>query len=126
MLSAAVNILEKNLKDLLEQYSEPAAYDGAYEAYLSQYTPPSGDVGNFLGPTGPGSMHQAKSDADKYAEAFSKAFSKKIAQDMSGPLAKAIHDFVKEIGITIVVKGSITSPMGPCTGTILPTDVTIS
>ena len=64
-----------------------------------------------------------------------KEFGKVASQEMAGDIAKLIssevHDFVKEMMITVnnaPVLPTVVSPMGPCTGTltIMPTFFQIS
>lgn len=56
----------------------------------------------------------------------------KFATAAAPATAKAIHDFVKEIGIMVTVSGTIVAPPlppalpgGPAAGVINPTDITI-
>jgi hypothetical protein len=58
---------------------------------------------------------------DKQAKKYAKAFADTVAGDM----AKAIHDFVKEIGIQISVPPSVIAPSGPVSGMIPMTSFTI-
>lgn len=111
MLSTAKPILQNDLKSILEK----AAYDAYMELYQKN------------------KVSEAKSDSDtKDAhEKIAKAFSKTFASKAAAPVATAIHDFVKEIGISCTIPPSVISPItpfipgGPCSGTIPPTSFTI-
>ena len=104
MLSTAKQLLQMNLLNILK------------EAYMTQYQPdPS------LG------------SCDSEAKTSMEQVAIKFAQKASGPVADAIYNFVKEIGINIVVPPSIiapplppTLPGGPCSGAIPMTNITIS
>ena len=112
MLSTAKPTLKNDLKKVLES----AAYDAYMELYQKN------------------KVAEAKSDSDaKDAhEKIAKAFSKTFADKACGPVANAIHDFVKEIGISCTIPPSVISPItpvipgGPCSGTIPPTSFSIS
>lgn len=103
MLSAALPMLQQNILKILK------------DAYMTQFSA-NGEAGSY--------------SASLQLEMEKKAmeFATKAAQ----PTAQAIHDFVKEIGITTTVSGTIvappmppTLPGGPCTGVINMTDVNI-
>lgn len=103
MLSTAKPILQMNLQKIL------------YDAYMTQYQPDP-------------SMNSCNTEAQISMEQAAIKF----AQKASGPTADAIYNFVKEIGITIMVPPSIISPPlppalpgGPCSGSIPPTNITI-
>ena len=113
MLSTNKPTLQNNIKIMLEK--------AVYKAYMVQYTP--------------NQISQASSYDDKIKnelEKKAKEFSKKFAENASEPVATAIYDFVKEIGIVITIPPSAiapplppTLPGGPCTGTIPMTNITI-
>ena len=111
MLSTAKPILQNDLKKLLES----AAYDAYMELLQKNQVSEAGNDGEI--------EKEHKKLADK--------FSKKFASTAAGPVATAIHDFVKEIGISCTIPPSVISPItpfipgGPCSGTIPPTSFTI-
>lgn len=96
-LAAAKPILEQKL------------FKAFYDAYMSQFES-NGEAGKHVG-TMQSNITQAAND-------FSKELSKQMAQ--------AIYDFVKEIGITATVSGTVIAPSGPCTGSLPPTSFTIT
>ena len=113
MLSIAKPTLQNSINSILER--------AAYEAYMTQYAPNQVSQASKFD-------NQIKSELEKKA----KDFSKKFAEKASGPVATAIHDFVKEIGIMITIPPSVIAPPlppvlpgGPCTGTIPMTNITI-
>lgn len=127
MLSVAVKSLESNLKTILKTYSEPAAY----EAYMTQYKDNINTEAEkrFSSEENSISNKDIRKSMEDNAEAFSKKFADEFSEGLSGPLAKAIYDFVKEIGITITINPSTvaSAPMGgPVSGIINPADVKIS
>ena len=79
-----------------------------YDAYMTQYNEDP-EIGSC--------NSEAKSELDKAA--------KKFASSLSGDMAQAIYDFVKEMSIQATVTGTIISPSGPCTGSMPPTSFTI-
>ena len=107
MLSTAKPTLQNSINSILEK--------AAYEAYMTQYEPNQvSQASNY--------DSEIKSELEKKADDFSKKFATKA----SGPVATAIHDFVKEIGIQInTVPPSVIAPSGPVTGTIPMTSFTI-
>lgn len=111
MLSTAKPILQNDLKKLLEI----AAYDAYMELLQKNQVPQAGN----------------DNDIKTKHEEIAKAFSKTFASTAAGPVATAIHDFVKEIGISCTIPPSVISPItpfipgGPCSGTIPPTSFTI-
>lgn len=113
MLSAAKPTLQNNIKSILEK--------AVYEAYMTQYA-----INQI--PQASSYDSKIKSELEKKA----KDFSKKFADIASEPVATAIYDFVKEIGIVITIPPLAiapplppTLPGGPCTGTIPMTNITI-
>ena len=113
MLSTAKPTLQNNIKSILEK--------AAYEAYMTQYAPNQISQASKYD-------DQIKSELEKKA----KDFSKKFAEKASNPVATAIYDFVKKIGIVITIPPSVIAPPlppalpgGPCTGTIPMTNITI-
>ena len=98
-LSAAKTKLEMDLKQAF------------FDAYMTQYEP------NNI-PQAAKYDNDTKIAMQKKADDFSISLSK--------DLATAIYDFVKEIGITVTLSGTVISPSGPCTGTIPITSFTIS
>lgn len=105
-LSASKPILKQDLQTLLEK--------AAYEAYLTQQN---------TGDCDPALASQLESDLKKAADTFAKKF----AETAADPLATAIHNFVKEIGIMATPKGTLISaaPGAPVAGVINMTDFTI-
>lgn len=110
-LEGAKPKLEQDLKKLLE--------DASYDADMSMIIEDA-SVDSRI-------MAKVKSVMD---EACRKK-AKKFAETAYKPLAQAIYDFVKEIGINLVPKGTLLSPPGitggPVTGTASTTtqDITI-
>ena len=104
MLSTAKPLLEQQLLKILT------------DAYMTQYEP------NKL-------LNASKYNTQIKADFQKKAL--KFAQQASGPVATAIYDFIKEIGITISIPPTIISPVtpitpgGPCSGVIPMTDIQI-
>lgn len=103
MLSAALLPLQNSLLQALK------------EAYMTQFTP-NGEAGKH-------SM-AAQSDMEQKALDF--------ATKAAPAASQAIYDFVKEIGITITVSGTIVAPPlppalpgGPATGVISPMEVSV-
>lgn len=99
----------------LEQDLKKAFKDAAYDAYMSQFK------SNSI-PEAQKYDNDTKNAMEKQAKDYAKAFSETLAGDM----AKAIHDFVKEIGIQInTIPPSVIAPSGPVTGMIPMTSFTI-
>lgn len=105
MLSPAEIILQQQLVKILK------------EAYMTQY-----EKNKVL-------------EASKYNSNIKTSFEKKandFANTAADPTAKAIHDFIKEIGITITIPPTIIAPTtiilpgGPCTGIIPMSNIQIS
>lgn len=111
MLSTAKPTLQNDLKKVMEA----AAYDAYMELFCKNQV----------------SEAKTDSDAKDAHEKIAKAFSKTFASKASGPVATAIHDFVKEIGISCTIPPSVISPItpvipgGPCSGTIPPTSFSV-
>lgn len=95
-LVAAKPQLQKDLKDLLEK--------ACYEAEMTAVTNSSA--------ANPEIMKYVNGVMDEAA----KAKAKKFAEVAYEPLAEAIHNFVKEIGIVLVPTGTLMSPTGPVSG----------
>lgn len=96
-LAGAKPILEQNL------------YKAFYDAYMTQY--------------------EANGEAQSHSSTMQSNITSaadKFAKELSKQMATAIHDFVKEIGITATVSGTVIAPSGPCTGSLPPTSFTIS
>lgn len=110
MLSTAKPTLESNIKQIL--------YDSLYNALKSMYSNSSLTEAVI--------NNAAKKEIDDASKKTAQIF----ADDASGPLADAIYDFVKSIGITATPKGTLISPGGmtpaPVTGSIVMSDFTIS
>lgn len=129
-LSAAKPLMEQNLKKDLNNIIK-SSFEKALEAALkkqneelNRVSKPSDDTGS-----------DAKKAAERALEEACKEFGKVASQEMAGDIAKLIssevHDFVKEMMITVnnaPVLPTVVSPMGPCTGTltIMPTFFQIS
>lgn len=106
MLSVAKPILQQQLLSILEA------------GYMSQFD------------------QNELADARKYDSDIKSRYNinaKKFAQKAAGPVATAIYNFVKEIGIMANVTGTITAPPappilpgGPCLGSIPLTGFMIS
>jgi hypothetical protein len=106
MLSVAKPILQQQLLSILEA------------GYMSQFN------------------QNELADARKYDSNIKSRYNnnaKKFAQTASGPVADAIYNFVKEIGIMATITGTITAPPappvlpgGPCFGSIPLTGFVIS
>lgn len=92
-LQGAKPKLEQDLKKLLE--------DASYEADMSMLQE-NGDVDPRIA---------AKVKKDMDAACRKKA--QKFAEKAYKPLAQAIYDFVKEIGINLVPKGTLIAPQAP-------------
>ena len=106
-LSASKIKLEQDLKKAFE--------DAAYEAYMTQFNSNKVVEAKSHDPLTKNSMEK---QAKKYAQAF--------ADTVAGDMAKAIHDFVKEIGIQInTIPPSVIAPSGPVSGMIPMTSFTI-
>lgn len=83
-------------------------YKAFHDAYMSQF--------------------QNNSEAGKYNNDSKKSIEKaadKFSQQLSKDMAQAIYDFVKEIGIEVIIPPTVISPSGPCTGSIPMTNFTI-
>lgn len=111
MLSAAKPTLQSQLQTIMEK--------SFYEAYLETFCK---------------SNTTSKSDgyASKAHDDMAKNFSKTMAEKAAEPVTTAIHNFVKEIGITLTVPASVIAPPappvlpgGPCSGIILLNNFTI-
>lgn len=104
MLSVAKTVLEQRLKLLLRT------------AFLTQF------AGNTLKPI-------AGFDPERLIEMTQLADD--FADEAAEPVAEAIYDFVKEIGINITIAPSLISPIvpplpgGPCTGIIPMSNIKI-
>ena len=128
-LSAAKPLMEQNLKSDLNSIIKDAFEKALYEALKAQ-SDDSDSVDN-----GPTSEADVKNRIDKKFKNASKKFAEVASKEMAGDIAKLIssevHDFVKEMMITVnnaPVLPTVVSPMGPCTGTItiMPTFFQIS
>lgn len=94
---------------------EQKLYTMLYNAYMTQYNsdPTLGSINIQI-------ENKMKDAANKFALKASPA------------VADAVYNFVKEIGITITVKGTIISPIlpnipgGPCTGVISSQNINIT
>ena len=113
MLSIAKPILQIQLLTILQE--------AAFKMYMEQYASNKVAEAKSHDPLIKSSM-----------ESQGQKFALKFAQSASGPVATAIHDFVKEIGIMITVPPSAIAPPlppalpgGPCSGTIPMTNITI-
>lgn len=110
MLSSAKPKLKSDLEKIL--------YDAMYEAYKTTFLESSITDGSI------------SKNADNEIETAAKKFADKASKTAAEPMATAIYDFVKSIGIMASPKGTLISPGGlvpaPVTGTILMTDFTIS
>lgn len=113
MLSVAKPILQLQLMTILQE--------AAYKMYMEQFASNKVTEAKAYDPMTKSSM-----------ESQGQKFALKFAQTAAGPVATAIHDFVKEIGIMITVPPSVIAPPlppalpgGPCSGTIPMTNITI-
>ena len=129
-LSAAKPLMEQNLKKDLNNIIK-SSFEKALEAALKKQNEELNKVSKPSDDTG----SNAKNAAEKALEEACKEFGKVASQEMAGDIAKLIssevHNFVKEMMITVnnaPVLPTVVSPMGPCTGTltILPTFFQIS
>lgn len=84
----------------------------AFEAYKTQINSGAAEGGT-----------QAFMDTKLNAAALK--FSQKFAQTAAGPMADAIYNFTKEIGINAVNVSTVVSPVGPCIGAIPMNNFTI-
>lgn len=108
MLSTAKKKLQDDLKSILKK--------SLYDAYITTFLSSSDTepvINDFI-----------KNEIDKAAEAFSNAASESAAE----PLATAIYDFVKQIGITATPLSGLVAPPGggPVTGVININEFSIS
>ena len=92
-LQGAKPKLEQDLKKLLE--------DASYEADMAMLLE-DGSVDSRI-------AAKIKSDMDKACRKKAQKFAEKAHK----PLAQAIYDFVKEIGINLVPKGTLIAPQAP-------------
>lgn len=110
MLITAKPVLESKINQIL--------FDSLYKSLNLMYSNSSLSE-NVINSTG-------QKEIDDASEKTAKSF----ADNASGPLADAIYDFVKSIGITATPKGTLISPGGmapaPVTGSIIMSDFTIS
>lgn len=110
MLSTAKPKLKSDIEKIL--------YDAMYEAYKTTFIKSSD------------SEAVINNNAEKEINDAAEKFADKASKTAAGPLATAIYDFVKSIGIMATPKGTLLSPGGltpaPVTGTIMMTDFTIS
>lgn len=113
MLSVAKPILQVQLLQILQK--------AAYEMFMEQYASNKIVEAKSHDPLTKSSM-----------ESLGQKFSLKFAQTASGPVATAIHNFVKEMGIMVTVPPSAIAPPlppalpgGPCSGTIPMTNIQI-
>lgn len=109
MLSSAKPTLQSDLEDLLEE--------AAYEAFMTTQESPSGTASSI------------SNRMEKELKSAASNFAKKFAEVAGEPMAEAIYNFVKEIGIIATPSGSlistsITSP-SPVTGTMPMSDFAI-
>lgn len=100
MLSSAKKQLKEDLKSILTK--------SLYDAYSTMFIPaPDTDatINNYI-----------KNEIDDAA----KKFAKTAAESAAEPMANAIYDFVKQIGIMATPKGSLVAPPmgGPVSGVI--------
>lgn len=84
-------------------------YKALYDAYMADFAP------NIV-------TEEGSYDANIKSAMEKKAI--KYATGLSMDLTDAIYKFVKEIGIQATVTG-VSSPVGPCTGMLLPTNFKI-
>ena len=108
MLSTAKKKLQDDLKTILKK--------SLYDAYMTTFLS-SSDTEAVI-------SEYIKIEIDKAAEAFSES----AAESAAEPLATAIYDFVKQIGITAIPKGGLVAPPGggPVTGVININEFSIS
>lgn len=104
MLSTAKPTLEKQINNILK--------DALYKAQMKQFRG-GGDA----------NLSQIMYN---HMQKMAMEFATTAADEASGKLANAIYDFVKAIGITAVVKGTLSNTGGPVTGTIYPKDFQIN
>lgn len=104
MLSDAKPVLENEIYNALK--------DALYKAQMNQFTKGENESLTKL----------MEGHMNKWANDFSDTAAKEAAPK----IANAIYDFVKSIGITAIVKGTLTNTGGPVTGTINPIDFKIS
>lgn len=98
--------LQEKIRSLLQS--------SAYEAFMTANQPPA-DIDPVI------AAHVQESTKDA-ATKFSNAF----AYGASGPFADAIYEFVREIAITMVAKGTLVAGTYPVTGAVGPSDFIIS
>lgn len=95
-LAGAKPKLEEDIKKLLE--------DSFYKAEMTALDE-GGDADSRI-------IAMVKQEMDKASRKKAQEFANKAYK----PLADAIYDFVKEIGIDLIPKGTLTSPTGPVGG----------
>lgn len=113
MLSTAKPILQQTIKSIL---SGPDVAKTFEEAYLQ--TLPSADIDEM---TDESAKQEAKQQIQDTAEMFGKMCAAGLDKAITQKLTDAIDTYVKSIGITATVT-AVTSPVGPCTGALSPTD----
>ena len=62
--------------------------------------------------------------AQDIAEAFGKLCAKGLSSALAQPITDAVDAYVKEIGL-LITPTTLISPVGPVTGVIQPTEVTV-
>lgn len=97
-------------KPKLQTDIEQALYNALYKAQMTQCKNDGSEMGQMM------ESHLSQG-AQEYAQ--------NAAKEAAGPIATAIYDFVKQIGIT-AIPSALVSPSGPVTGVINMPDFTIS
>lgn len=116
MLSTAKPILQTTIKSILGGQEVAKVFE---EAYLQ--TLPLADVDEMEDGD---AKTEAKKQMENTAEMFGKMCAAGLDKAITQKLTNAIDSYVKSIGILATVT-TVTSPVGPCTGVLSPTDFTI-
>ena len=125
MLAANLPILKQNLNKLITANKGSAFYNAAYEAYYSLFKNVASSIDSGSDPDLKPIIEaqklecdrKAKADAELFAKSFCEALKKASVMDI---IADEINTHIKsaQIDITAPILPTVTSPMGPCTGSL--------
>lgn len=125
MLAANLPILKQKLNQLIKDSKGGAFYDAAYAAYYSLIKSASGNINigsdSDLMPLIQEHKLECEQQAKKDAESFAKTFCSELKKaKFMDIIADEVDTHIKtaQIDITTPILPSVTSPVGPCSGTL--------
>lgn len=107
-------------KPVLKTKLTKILYQAAYDAMMEMSDPGDVSISEL--------DSAAKAKMKERAQIAANKFAKKFSQSAAGDMTDAINEFVSGIGISVLVKGTLTTAVGggPVTGTISTTAGDIS